>query len=160
MNCNEIKPRALPDSLDGMYRMRGWGRAASGTDRVRESPTRGRSLLARSLAAQELLAISDGVATSIRIDRGEVCISEDGAFIDHILCAGQHYTFDRPGRAIVAAQTASRITLYAPTMGFPPRSVEKCDPNRAPSLLYARSPLLNVVAGLIPMWARRPMVAT
>ena len=69
-------------------------------------------LSAQSLASEEVFAIEDGVGTTIRIDSGEVRVTEDGSFIDHILCGGQEYTIDRPGRAIVAAQMESRFSLY------------------------------------------------
>lgn len=159
MNCEEVKPRVVLDRFEAMGGMRLFGRPASSTHKVRESPTAVTLLPAQLLAAEELLAVSDGVATTIRIDIGEVWITEEGSFIDHILCAGQQYTIDRPGRAIVAAQTESRIALCSPKFGVPPKSVERCNPRLGTSeILYARSLLLNVAASLIPLWARRPAV--
>ena len=74
-------------------------------------------MIAAFLARGESLAVVDGEASTIRIDRGEVWLTEHGSFIDHILVAGQSYTFDRPGRAIVAAQAESRVTVLAPHEG-------------------------------------------
>jgi hypothetical protein len=117
-------------------------------------------VITQTLAVEEWLVITDGVATTIRIYRGEVCITEDASFIDHVLTAGQHYTFDRSGRAIVVARSESRIGLDTPRIGVPPRSVERCKP-RWPSndMLYVRPPLLNAVVGLIPLWVRRQGVS-
>jgi len=104
-------------------------------------------LPAQPLAPGESLAITDGFATVVRIETGEVCISEYGSFVDHLLCAGEGYAIDRPGRAIVAARTSARITIHAPIAGLPPRRVERCDEKRASiDLLYARSPMLNLIA--------------
>lgn len=136
------------------------GRLAASTRKAMASPAPARLVPAQSLAAGEMLAISDGVATTLRIESGEVWLTEEGSFVDHILCAGRQYTFDRSGRAIVAAQTASRVSLYSPGMGVPPRSVERCNPGHATGqLLYARSRWLNAIALLIPSWARRLMVS-
>ena len=103
----------------------------------------------QTLAVEEWLAITDGVATTIQIYSGEVWMTEDGSFIDHILTAGHRYTFDRFGRAIVVARRESSIDLYSPRIGVPPRSVERCNPH-CNEILYARLPLLNAVAGPIP----------
>ena len=65
-------------------------------------------MIAASLAPGESLAVVDGLASTLRIDCGEVWLTEHCSFIDHILVAGQSYTLDRPGKAIVAAQTESR----------------------------------------------------
>ena len=53
-------------------------------------------MTAASLAPGESLTVVDGEASTIRIDRGEVWLTEHGSFIDHLLVAGQAYTFDRP----------------------------------------------------------------
>ena len=95
------------------------------------------------LATGETLSILDGVATRIRIDSGEVWITEEGSFIDHILRAGQRYTFDRPGLAIVAARAASRVTLYAPRMGARARRIAT-----ARRVLYQRSTWRTILAML------------
>lgn len=113
-------------------------------------------LPSQTLAVEDWLAITDGVGTTIQIHGGEVWITEDGSFIDHILTTGHRYTFDRSGRAVVVARRESFIDLYFPGIGVPPRSVERGNPNRrCNEMLYARLPLLNAVAGLIPLWVRR-----
>lgn len=156
MNCEEIKPRAVLDRLETTGGLRAFGGPASNPHRVRASPAAVTLLPAQMLAAEERLEISDGVATTLRIDTGEVLISEEGSFIDHILCAGQQYTIDRPGRAIVAARRRSRIALCSPKFGVPPESVERRNPGLGTrEMLYARSLWLKVAASLIPLWARR-----
>jgi hypothetical protein len=103
------------------------------------------------IARGELLAITDGEATTIRIDRGEVWISEEGSYIDHVLCAGQAYTVESSGVALVAAQKDSRVTLFAPRVGPPPARIAV-----AGQTVYARSLWRSVVALLFPVWTRQP----
>ena len=69
------------------------------------------------MARGDRLSVTDGEATTIRIDRGCVWITEEGSVVDHVLEAGQRYTFDRPGVALVAAQNEVRVTLLAPRVG-------------------------------------------
>ena len=102
-----------------------------------------------SLEFGELIVIADGPDTTIRIGIGQVRISEEGSFIDHILIAGQQYTIDRAGRAAVIAQTESQISLHLPRIALPPRSVERYRGLAGVELLYARSSLLDAVAALI-----------
>ena len=109
-------------------------------------------MIAASLAAGESLAVVDGVASTIRIDRGEVWLTEHGSFIDHILVAGQSYTFDRPGKAIVAAQAESRVTVLAPDEGPPPARIAT-----ARRTLYARPLRWLLPALLWPASCRRPV---
>ena len=97
------------------------------------------------LAPGETLSVLNGEATTIRIDRGEVWITEEGSFVDHILRAGHRYTFDRPGLAIVAAQVASRVTLYAPRMGA--RAARIATNHR---VLYERGTWRTILALLLP----------
>jgi hypothetical protein len=160
MNYEEIRARSPIDRCCTMGGPRQIDRRFGNSPHVTESPAPVELLPAQYLAADELLAVSDGVATTVRIESGEVSITEEGSFIDHILCAGQQYTIDRSGRAIVAARTKSRVAIYSPRIGAPPRSVERGDSSCATSdLLYARSPFLNAIASLIPLWAYRPAVA-
>lgn len=44
-------------------------------------------------------------------------LTEEGSFVDHVLRAGQRYTFDRPGTALVTAQCDVHVTLTAPRRG-------------------------------------------
>jgi len=111
-------------------------------------------MTAASLARGESLTVLDGEASTIRIDRGEVWLTEHGSFIDHVLVAGQAYTFDRPGKAIVTAQADSRVTVFAPQDGPPPVRIAT-----ALRTLYAR-PLWWMLAALArPSWRRRPIEA-
>jgi hypothetical protein len=45
-------------------------------------------LPAQALLPEEVLIITDGVGTTMRIDGGEVLITEEGSFIGHLLSAG------------------------------------------------------------------------
>ena len=80
-------------------------------------------MTAAFLARGESLTVVDGEASTIRVDLGEVWLTEHGSFVDHILVAGQCYVFDRPGTAIVAAQEDSRVTVLAPHEGPPPARI-------------------------------------
>ena len=109
-------------------------------------------MTAASLARGESLSVLDGVASTIRIDRGEVWLTEHGSFIDHILVAGQSYTFDRPGKAIVAAQADSRVTVLAPDEGPPAARIAT-----GRRTLYARPWWWILPALLWPAGCRRPV---
>ncbi|MFO1311036.1 MAG: DUF2917 domain-containing protein [Burkholderiales bacterium] len=71
----------------------------------------------------ESLVVTDGEATTLRIQRGCVWITEERSLVDHILVAGQRYTFDRPGTAIATAHDDARVTLVAPRFGARPARV-------------------------------------
>jgi hypothetical protein len=158
MNGEEIRAKTAP-SVRTLGDVRQSGRPESRPDQS-ESPMPAALLPTQSLAMEQLLVVDDGIGITVVVDSGEVWITEEGSFIDQILGAGQDYTIDRPGRAIVAARTESCITLRSPGIGVPPKSVERCDPRRAGKvLLYARSLALSAIAGLIPQWARRRAVA-
>ena len=100
----------------------------------------------------ETLSVSDGEATTLRIDRGQVWVTEEGNFVDHVLCAGQRYTFDRPGVALVSAQLDSRVTLYAPAIGTAAARITV-----AREVLYERSVWQTIVALLLPSHLWRPV---
>jgi hypothetical protein len=108
-------------------------------------------VIAASLACGESLSVDDGVAATIRIDRGEVWLTEHGSFVDHILVAGQSYTFDRPGRAIVTAQADTRVAVLAPDEGPPPARIAT-----ARRTLYVRPLWWMLPALLWPAAWRRP----
>jgi len=109
-------------------------------------------MTAASLAHGESLTVVDGEASTIRIDRGEVWLTEHGSFIDHILVAGQAYTFDRPGTAIVTAQADSRVTVLAPHEGPPPARIATVR-----RTLYVRPLRWMLPALLWPASWRRPV---
>ena len=102
------------------------------------------------LARSEALSVTDGEATTIRIDRGCVWITEEGSVIDHVLEARQRYTFDRPGVALVAAQSDARVTLFAPRVGPRPAAIA-C----GTALLYLRPLWWDVIAAMWPAFMRR-----
>jgi hypothetical protein len=77
---------------------------------------------------------------------------EHGSFVDHILVAGQAYTFDRPGTAIVTAQTDSRVTVLAPHEGPPPARIATVR-----RTLYVRPLRWMLPALLWPASWRRPV---
>ena len=91
------------------------------------------------------LVVTDGKATSIHIDFGCVWITEEKSFIDHVLVAGQRYTFDRPGVAIATAHEDARVTLVAPRLGAWPARVAL--PGR---VLYVRPVWQTVLGMLLP----------
>jgi hypothetical protein len=82
-----------------------------------------RSIARAEIPVGESLVVIDGEATTMRIDRGCIWITEEKSFIDHVLVAGQRYTFDRPGVAIVTAHEDARDTLVAPRIGARPARV-------------------------------------
>ena len=93
---------------------------------------------------------TDGEATTIRIDRGEVWITEEGSFIDHILAPVSGTPSIARAWRIVAAQGDVRVTLFAPRIG--PR------PARIPcgaSTLYFRPAWWDVIASIWPAFMRR-----
>ena len=102
------------------------------------------------MTAGDMLTVTDGEATTIRIDRGCVWITEEESVIDHVLEAGQRYTFDRPGVAIVAAQGDVRVTLLAPRIGPRPARIA-C----GSSTLYFRPVWWDVIATIWPAFMRR-----
>lgn len=109
-------------------------------------------MTAAFLASGESLTVVDGEASTIRVDLGEVWLTEHGSFVDHILVAGQSYTFDRPGTAVVAAQADSRVTVLAPHEGPPPARIAT-----ARRTLYARPLKWLLPALLWPAAWRRPV---
>jgi hypothetical protein len=111
-------------------------------------------MTAASLARGESLTVLDGEASTIRIDRGEVWLTEHGSFIDHVLVAGQAYTFDRPGKAIVTAQADSHVTVFAPQEGPPPVRI-----TTSLRTLYTRPRWWMVAALAWPARRRRPIQA-
>ena len=102
------------------------------------------------MAKGDMLSVTDGEATTIRIDRGCVWITEEGSVIDHVLEAGQRYTFDRPGVALVAAQNDVRVTLLAPRVGPRPARIA-C----GKATLYLRPLWWDMMATMWPPFMRR-----
>ena len=105
-----------------------------------------RRIARTDLPRGEAVIVTDGQATTVRVDRGTVWITEEGSHIDHILTAGQRYAFDRPGAAIVSAHTDARVTLMASRFaGWPARIAT------ARTTLYARPLWRSIVAWVLPV---------
>ena len=98
----------------------------------------------------DTVSVTDGEATTIRIDRGCVWITEEGSIIDHILEGGQRYTFDRPGVALISAQNDVRVTFLAPRVGPRPARIA-C----GKATLYFRPLWWDVIAAMWPASMRR-----
>jgi len=120
-------------------------------DVTRPHRTRGSGAVTTAVMAEgDILSVTDGEATTIRIDRGCVSITEQGSVIDHILEAGQLYAFDRAGVALVAAQNDVDVTLLAPRVGPPPAHIA-----RGKATLYFRPLWWDAIAALWPAFMRR-----
>jgi hypothetical protein len=105
----------------------------------------------RSIARTDIphggsLLVIDGEATTLGIERGCVWVTEENSFIDHVLVAGQRYTFDRPGVAIVTAREDARVTLSARRLG--PRPLRVALAGRT---LYERPLWLSAAWMLLPL---------
>ena len=105
-----------------------------------------RRIARTDIADGEALLVTDGEATTLHIDRGCVWVTEEGSFVDHVLVAGQRYTLDRPGIAIVTAHGDARVTLSARRLGARPSRVVA-----AGRTLYARPIWLSIVTMLLPL---------
>jgi hypothetical protein len=63
------------------------------------------------LRAREVLDIRNGKGLAVRCVAGALWITQDGDTEDIILTAGQCFTLDRPGLALVSAPTAPATAL-------------------------------------------------
>jgi len=116
---------------------------------------------AHSLPRGAWLALEDGVATVIQVKQGEVWMSEEGSFIDHILVAGQHYAVDRPGVAIVSMQSEVDVAMHLPSGGIPPRRIDlHATGDGKGQRLYQRAAIDSVVAFLLAVFAWRPAITS
>lgn len=89
------------------------------------------------------MVVTNGKGTTVRIEGGCVWITEEKSFIDHVLVAGQRYTFDRPGVAIATAHEDACVTLDAPRFGAWPARVAL-----AGKVLYLR-PVWQTILGML-----------
>ena len=92
------------------------------------------------------LVVKDGELTTLRVLHGCVWVTEECSFIDHILVAGQRYTFDRPGVAIVTAHEDARVALAAPATACPAHV------SLAKRTLFERPAWQSIARFLIPFW--------
>jgi hypothetical protein len=160
MNCEEVRVGLYLDQVHGMAATRQVRPTDRATDTAGPSVTRHAILHANSLPRGAWLALEDGVATVIQVKQGEVWISEEGSFIDHILVAGQHYAIDRPGVAIVSMQSEADIAMHLPTGGMPPRRIDlHVAGDGEGQRLYQRTVTDSVVAFLVAAFAWRPAVS-
>lgn len=157
MNYEQMRANALLDYFR-MIGRRPFGAARRPKGVMQNHAAKTKPLLrSKKLASGARITITDGVATTIRIDDGEVWITEQGSFIDHILRAGQSYALDRPGMALVSAQGEARITVFSPDVGMPPAVIDKHGGSSVRGRrMYARSFMQTVLAALMPSFMRRP----
>jgi hypothetical protein len=72
------------------------------------------------LARGEMLRVHDGQGRGIAVFRGQVWITQDGDVRDVVLGAGESFTFDRPGLAIVQALADTSVLLFGSDATSPP----------------------------------------
>jgi len=159
MNCEDARVELYRDK-HGMSVKRQFGTPERATDMAGQSVAGHTILHANSLQRGAWLALEDGVATVIQVKRGEVWISEEGSFIDHILVAGQHYAIDRPGVAIVSMQSEAHVAMHLPTDGMPPRRIDlHAAGNGKGYRLYQRTAIDSMVAFLRAGFAWLPAMS-
>ena len=124
MNCEETRVNLNLDKFNDTSDVRQSSAADGATDlAVQSSIIHPKVLQAKSLTCGAWLVLEDSVGTLVYVERGEVWISEEGSFIDHILVSGQRYAIDRPGKAIISMQSQASLAMHLPTAGMPPRSI-------------------------------------
>jgi Protein of unknown function (DUF2917) len=159
MNCEEVRVDLYLDK-HGMTVKRQFGAPERATDVAGQSVVGHTILHANSLQRGAWLALEDGVATVIQVKQGEVWISEEGSFIDHILVAGQHYAIDRPGVAIVSMQSEADVAMHFPSGGIAPRRIDlHATGDGKGQRLYQRTAMDSVVAFLTAAFAWRPAMS-
>jgi hypothetical protein len=67
-----------------------------------------------TLDKRQTLVLSNAQGTVIAVDRGCVWVTLERDPRDIILAKGMRFEIDRPGRTIVAAETASTLRLLVP----------------------------------------------
>ena len=156
MTCEEVTVDLYLDK-HGMTVKRQFGAPQRATDVTGQSVVGHTILHANSLQRGAWLALEDGVATVIQVKQGDVWISEEGSFIDHILVAGQHYAIDRPGVAIVSMQSQAHVAMHLPIGGMPPRRIDlHAAGDGKGHRLYQRRVIDSVVAFLLAAFPWRP----
>jgi hypothetical protein len=160
MNCEEVRVELYLDKFHGATVKRQFGALDRATDVAGPSVVAHTTLHANSLPRGAWLALEDGVATVIQVKQGEVWISEEGSFIDHILVAGQHYAIDRPGVAIVSMQSEADVAMHFPSGGIAPRRIDlHATGDGKGQRLYQRTAIDSVVAFLMAAFAWRPAIS-
>ncbi len=67
-----------------------------------------------TLDKRQSLVLRNAQGTVVAVDRGCVWVTLERDPRDIVLAKGMRFEIDRPGRTIVAAETASRLRLLAP----------------------------------------------
>jgi DUF2917 family protein len=66
------------------------------------------------LAPREVIRVYDPTGARVECIRGELWITQDRDFEDHLLSANEALTLDRDGLALIHAQEPSEIILFEP----------------------------------------------
>ena len=157
MNCEEVRVGLYMDQFHRTTGTRQFGTSDRATGMSKPSGVGHASLPAKSLPRGAWLALEDAVETVIQIEQGEVWITEEGSFIDHILVGGQHYAIDRPGVAIVSVESEADLTMHLPAAGMPPRAIDLHGHGGGKGQrLYRRTAIDSVVAFVLAAFAWRP----
>jgi Protein of unknown function (DUF2917) len=160
MNCEEVRVGLRLDRFHGFADRRQFGVLDHRTNTAEPSAARPTILHANSVPRDAWLAIEDGIETVIQIEHGEVWITEEGSFIDHILVTGQHYAIDRPGVTIISMQCESHVVMHLPAGSMPPRAINLHTPaDGKVQRLYRRTVIASVVAFLSVAFAMRPALS-
>jgi hypothetical protein len=67
-----------------------------------------------TLDRRQTLVLSNAQGTVVTVERGCVWITLENDPRDIVLAKGMRFEIDRPGRTIVAAETASTLRLFVP----------------------------------------------
>jgi DUF2917 family protein len=67
-----------------------------------------------TLDRRQTLVLSNAQGTVVTVERGCVWITLESDPRDIVLAKGMRFEIDRPGRTIVAAETASTLRLFVP----------------------------------------------
>jgi len=67
-----------------------------------------------TLDKRQSLVLKNAQGTVVAVDRGCVWVTLERDPRDIVLAKGMRFEIDRPGRTIVAAETATRLRLLAP----------------------------------------------
>jgi Protein of unknown function (DUF2917) len=66
------------------------------------------------LRPREALLLDNAQGTTLWVERGSLWVTQERDSRDIILGEGMRFTIDRPGRTLVAAESASAVRLFSP----------------------------------------------
>jgi hypothetical protein len=70
------------------------------------------------LAAEEMLSVESPVGRCVMVFQGKVWITQEGDLGDYLVSAGESFTFDRRGLALIEAlEPTSLVMLVEPNQG-------------------------------------------